>query len=288
MAQANNYKNVGCPAYPSSSSYYYIIEVEVREESTDVTNNKSRLYLEADITGHEISFSGSDTQYLEVYWWDSKNGEILGATTTLTSLSKNATKQVTGYIDVPHNDDGTLSGKAYTIWGKNGSNSYVPPATGDSVTVEAPLTLTTINRKATINTFTGTEVEGAFSATYTKYVNNWTYKLRVAIPNVATLETITYNTSGATFYLSNASKNTIYSQAGNATSINLEAVIETWNGSTKIGESSKKTLSVAINRTIRVKVNGAWKRGVPYVKINGTWKRGIPYIKVNGTWKRGI
>lgn len=281
MAQVNKYKNVYAPA---SSTYYYIIEIEVREESVDVANNKSRIYLEGDITGNGIGFGDSPGQILSVHWDDPKNGDSEVATQTYSAVQKDSIKTITGYIDVPHNNDGTLSGTPYVVWVKSGSSPYVPPDT----VVGAPITLTTINRKATINTFTGTEVEGAFSATYTKYVNNWTYKLRVAIPNVATLETITYNTSGASFYLSNSSKNTIYNQAGNATSINLEAVIETWNGSTKIGESSKKTLSVAINRTIRVKVNGAWKRGVPYVKINGTWKRGIPYIKVNGTWKRGI
>ena len=39
---------------------------------------------------------------------------------------------------------------------------------------------------------------------------------------------------------------------------------------------------------VRSKINGAWKKGVPYVRVNGAWKKGVPYIKVNGAWKEGI
>lgn len=41
-------------------------------------------------------------------------------------------------------------------------------------------------------------------------------------------------------------------------------------------------------RVMRVKVNGVWRIGLPYVKVNGAWKLGIPHIKVNGVWKKGI
>lgn len=39
------------------------------------------------------------------------------------------------------------------------------------------------------------------------------------------------------------------------------------------------------DKYICVKINGAWKKAIPYVKVNGTWKKAVPYIKVSGTWK---
>ena len=40
-------------------------------------------------------------------------------------------------------------------------------------------------------------------------------------------------------------------------------------------------------QTIRIKINGSWKRAFPYVRINGTWKKAKAYIRVSGSWKKG-
>lgn len=34
------------------------------------------------------------------------------------------------------------------------------------------------------------------------------------------------------------------------------------------------------------KVDGEYKRVMPWIKVNGTWKRAEQYIKVNGVWKK--
>ena len=85
-----------------------------------------------------------------------------------------------------------------------------------------------------------------------------------------------------------AAKDIIYNTVGNNDTVNISAVIETYNGGTKIGESSVLTNTCTINRNVWIKVNGVWKRGIPYVKINGVWKAGVPYIKVNGDWRKAI
>lgn len=40
-------------------------------------------------------------------------------------------------------------------------------------------------------------------------------------------------------------------------------------------------------QTIRIRVNGEWKRAFPYVRINGEWKKAKAYIRANGEWKKG-
>jgi hypothetical protein len=103
------------------------------------------------------------------------------------------------------------------------------------------ITLPRINRVAKINSFTGNDVEGTFSATYTKYISDWKEKLRISIPNVVALMTIDNYESGDGVTLDSESITTIqnYMNTNGTNQVVLGGVIETWNGNTKIGESSE-------------------------------------------------
>ena len=39
--------------------------------------------------------------------------------------------------------------------------------------------------------------------------------------------------------------------------------------------------------TIRVRHNGTWRLGIPYVKSGGQWRQGQAYARHNGTWRVG-
>lgn len=226
MAYNANYKNVYAPA---SSTYYYIIEVAVREESYSIETNKSRLYLEADITGNGIRFSGSEAQSLAVYWHDSKNGDILGASTTYTSINRDELNQIIGYIDVPHNDDGTLSGYARTVWTKNGSNTYVPPSTN----VDANLTLTTIPRKSTA-TITGTPNIGSqITINTNRKSNTFTHTLTYTFGSLS--GTIGTNVGASINWTIPTS---FYAQIPNAKSGTMTITTTTYSGNTTVGTTT--------------------------------------------------
>ena len=47
------------------------------------------------------------------------------------------------------------------------------------------------------------------------------------------------------------------------------------------------TIDQIPRQSLRIVVNGAWKRATPYVMVNGAWKRATAYQMVSGTWKRG-
>jgi len=236
MAYASNYKNVYAPA---SNTYYYVIEVAVREESTNVSTNKSRLYLEADITGNGIGFEGNDDQYLEVYWHDSVHGDVLGATTTYKKCVKDQLYQITGYIDVEHNNDGTMSGYAFTSWGKNGTNSYVPPTT----TVEAPLTLTTIPRKSTPS-ITGTpNIGSSITINTNRKANTFTHILTYSFGGLS--GTIATNVGDSTSW---TIPTTFYGQIPNATSGTMTINCTTYSNGTSIG-SEAISVTVYVNQS---------------------------------------
>lgn len=131
--------------------------------------------------------------------------------------------------NVPHDDDGSRSI----------SFSASIKATGGygvSASLSDNFTLTTIPRAGSINNFYGDDIEGYFSVKYTSYYSGFTYKLRISIPEVKALETFNYS-SEKTFKLSSDTINYLYEYMKKLDKIKIGAVIETWNGDTKIGES---------------------------------------------------
>lgn len=82
-------------------------------------------------------------------------------------------------------------------------------------------------------------------------------------------------TSGA-FTISNLSANTSYTLRINAQRQDSGM----WSYSNQI---TFKTSA----KTVRVRINGAWKDATPYVRVNGQWKVATPYTRVSGQWKKG-
>ena len=165
------------------------------------------------------------------YYYVSINGGAETKYSVSYTLPKNTTATIaTNTFTVKHNADGTgsISVRTYMETG----------ISAGTVQKSKSLTLTTIPRASKINSFTGTNLAGSFSVGYTSYYGGFTNKLRISVPNVKALETFNY-TSGASFTLSQATLNYLYSYTSNTGTVKLGAVIETWNGSTKIGESTE-------------------------------------------------
>lgn len=62
------------------------------------------------------------------------------------------------------------------------------------------------------------------------------------------------------------------------------AFSSTWSA---FDSSENFVLDQIPRQSIRIRINGDWKRGTPYVRVNGEWKKGTAYARVSGTWKRG-
>lgn len=103
------------------------------------------------------------------------------------------------------------------------------------------ITFPHINRIGIINTFVGNDLNGNFAATYTTYVSGYNYKLRISIPNVVALMTIDDYESGIGVSLDTASITRIkqYLDDNGTNKVVLGGVIETYDGTTKLGESTE-------------------------------------------------
>lgn len=199
-----------------------------------------------------------------------------------SGLSMGDHELASGSYTINHNADGT---KTFNI--RTGGRAFVDPYY-DETSGSQDFSLPTIPRYAVTNSVNGSNIESSFSVNYTKYVSSYTYKLRISIPDVVALETISYPTSGASFTLSDSSIQTIYDRFPNTDTFNLGFRIETWNGSTRLSEGNEVIKSCTKSpRVMRLRVNGEWKKTTPYVRVNGQWKKATPYIRKNNEWKRG-
>ena len=268
-------------SYTATTQYRgYTLRLDVTESSYSVENNTSTLSWTLYIVNGSTRFDAEFSYAVKID--GSKRIDVTTEVDTRDVYYHEAHKLASGSYTVEHNANGAKS--VYCVGLCSGGGSYGP---GDGQCT-GTLTLTTIPRAAVINSFSGTDIDNDFSVGYTKYVNSWTYYLRLSLSNNTQLDRVVYNTSGAIYRLPESAKNIIYNSVGNNDTVSIKAVIETYNGSTKVGESSALTNTCNINRNMWLNVNGTWKRGIPYVKVNGVWKKGIPYIKINGEWKKAI
>ena len=210
--------------------------------------------------------------------WSSGTAAAHVATTGLaTRYNKGSYTVLANDFNVGHDENGNCS---------IGIGGYLH-TTYTSGDCSGTMTLPQIQRTAVINSFQGNDIEEDFKVTYTKRSNSYAYKLRISIPYVRVLETIDYNTSGAAFRLSDASKDIIYGYAKgqNLEKVPLGVVVETWS-SGKVGESGEIVNQCDVGSTAKIHIDGTDKKAMPYVRSNGEWKRVRIYVRNNGNWER--
>lgn len=96
----------------------------------------------------------------------------------------------------------------------------------------------------------------------------------------------TATTGNNTIIFSDSELDMIYKKMGKSNSTEIRFGVTT-DG--RYWQWVDKTCTLTGNqKTVKTKVNNAWKRGKVYVKVSGNWKRGVVWTKVNGTWERSI
>lgn len=200
-------------------------------KSQNVANNQTTIAWE--LTGYGSASSS---------WYRSGNFKVVIDGTTVYSSSTRIqlyenTLVANGTYTFTHNSTGN---KTFTASAQAGIYTVAVNCTGSG-----SFALPQINRVSTIDSFTGTNIEGNFSVKFTKYNNSFTTKLRISAPN-QTLETFNYNTSGAIFKLNSDSINYLYGVMANTSKINLSVTLLTYNGSTLIGQSAVFTNSCSL------------------------------------------
>ena len=107
-------------------------------------------------------------------------------------------------------------------------------------------TLPTISRISDITAVNGSNTSDELSVNYTEYVASYTNNLIISF-NGNTIQTITNYASGASFTLSDSALNTIYSSITTAKTATLSFMLQTYDGSTLLGNSDTVSKTLNIN-----------------------------------------
>ena len=207
--------------------------LEVKQASQNVANNTSSISFTFKIAPIETSWNweqwGAYIKYTLTINGVVYSGNIDNYDGYSTITLKSGSQTVT------HNADGTKSiSYSFSVTDTSGV-TYTSGNASESGT----MALTTIARASKIDNFNGNNIEGTFNVGFTSSYNGFTHKLRLSIPNVTVLETFNNYTSGKDVKFSQTTLSYLYSYTSDKKSINVGAVIETWNGNTKVGESAE-------------------------------------------------
>lgn len=213
---------------------------------------------------------------------------------SMTVTNNGGAAIVDNYIDLFSdsactNKVGTITGTSGTFTGLTPNTTYYARANASNGTYRGYSSVVTVStyNKATISNAPNIDHGNNLAITY-------------ANPSGAAMQIGLYKTDGTTaiaayrtctgtsytFSFTDAELDTIYKLYGNSNSIQARVYLKTANT-----YYDYKTITITLKgnqKTMREKVNGAWKRGKVHIKVSGTWKKGVIWQKVNGTWKRGI
>ena len=209
---------------------YNKIELHAQEMSTDVASNTSSVYvqLRLNVVGSVASSGISVGTFI--------GADVRGASLGYRSWGAGNYVLCDAYYTVAHNQDGSGS---VAIGGYFNSNI-------GNWNLSGTLALSKINRIAITNRVEGNDVEGAFKVYYTKYVDSYTYKLRISIPSVVMLQTTDYNTSGSEISLNSGAMSALLEKM-KSSEINLGFAVETWSGNTRLSYGNEVIVKCYLN-----------------------------------------
>lgn len=221
--------------YANGSRNHHRYTLYVYENSIDVSNNKSSLSFNFILS----SLGGAYDWY---YWGQqiSYSININGKVYSGYIPNYDGTSSVTlnsGSLTIEHNSDGKKDINISFSVVDNAGQHY----TSGNASASGTMSLTTIPRASKINEFytDNNDIEKGMAIYYTSYYDGFTNKLRLSVPQVQVLETIDNYENEKWFELSDATINYLYGYMANSNTVQIGAVIETYNGSTKIGESEE-------------------------------------------------
>lgn len=195
------------------------------------------------------------------------NGSQVKGSETYSNLNQGSHQLGSGSMYIGHNSDGTktfninLSGWAIDGGTATGSQNFTLNQIARYFTKTPTVEIT--NNTTTSGTFKWTTSENCSAV---KYV----------LDGGSEVSAFSGTATSGTFTISNLNSNTSHK-------LKIKAQRKDsglWSESSTINFSTS-------SKTVRVRVNGAWKDATPYVRVNGAWKVAVPYTRVNGAWKRG-
>ncbi len=171
----------------------------------------------------------------------------------------------------------TVKGWFYSAY----SESFMPKQGWSSVSVSLDIQALQSEIKEAAD-FT---LEDSFSVKTEKHDSSFTDELKIKV-GASLIKTVENYQSEAQIRLDNSELLSAYEALGEENSADVVFELSTKSGESPVGTSSESVTATA-GGTVRIKVGGEWKRGLPWIKKDGSWKRAAANVKAGENWKRG-
>lgn len=234
MASGYKSKDVYAPASPNS--YPYTFTIAFNEISTDKVNNISSVDITGTMYAKNIRWAGT-TNTLAIYWVDDNVNTTakLLKSIDISTFVKNKTYTLSDTINVTHKSNGSLNGYALLVFTKNHTNNYAPNTTELSTGNTA---LTTIPRESSMSFGVG-YIEEILSISINRNSDTFTHKISYSFGNLSGVIATSAGNSCSWAIPSN-----LYSQIPNSKYGYGTLYLETYSGSTKIGDTKSYSITI--------------------------------------------
>ncbi len=234
MASGYKSKNVYAPASPKA--YPYTFTIAFNEKSTDKVNNTSSIEVIGTMYAKDIRWSGT-TNTLAIYWVDDNKNTTpkLLKSLDISTFVKNNTYTLSETISVEHKSNGTLKGYAKLVFTKKHTNNYAPNTTELSTDNTS---LTTIPRESSMS-FGNGYIEETLNIFISRNSDTFTHKISYSFGNLSGIIATSAGNSCSWAIPSN-----LYSQIPNSKYGYGTLYLETYSGSTKIGDTKSYSITI--------------------------------------------
>lgn len=242
---------------PTRSGGSLLLTASCNELSYDVATNTSRVQCSIQIQNpnNYTLYSGYSQPYIKMTVHTTSETPGWASWDVGTKYIPNTPAHFDDSIyieyNVPHKADGTLACSVTASFYANGASaSYIPL---DGYINSGTVYCTNIPRSSRVDSYTfGVVWDNLYSIKYTKQVASYTHQLRIAIQGGAEIHRVTNYESGTRITLPSSAVNKLWDYAADKNNVTVEMVLETYNGSVKIGESTKYTKTFEVNDPLTV------------------------------------
>lgn len=251
----------------NSNSAYIRLYARVSSSGADVTNNQTKVYLQARLYNESSWHSGKTTYYKITGSGSLDSGNVTCENNASNMWAKGEVTlgEVSGYIG--HNADGTRTIHAEV--------QFVSTPWGWDVTASATdIELPTIPRYAAITTHEINQVTQD--------------SIQVKWGADRTCSDVQYSLNGGTWTTPTIASFPIYTIPNLKSGTIYTVKTKVQSADSKLWTESGTLTATTKDYVVKIKKSGTWKDAIPYIKVSGVWKKAIPYKKINGTWEPGI
>lgn len=242
---------------PTRSGGSLLLTASCNELSYDVATNTSRVACSIQIQNpnNYTLYSGYSQPYIKMTVHTTSETPGWASWDVGTKYIPNTPAHFDDSIyieyNVPHKADGSLACSVTASFYDNGASaSYIP---SDGYINSGTVYCTNIPRSSRVDSYTfGVAWDNLYSIKYTKQVASYSQQLRIAIQGGPEIHRVTNYESGTRITLPSSAVNKLWDYAADKNNVTVEMVLETYNGSVKIGDSPKYTKTYDVNDPLTV------------------------------------